>query len=279
MGLLMTSAPAGALGAPRPSFSRRSVTVIAHRGASAAAPENTLPAIALAAEMSADLVEVDVQMTRDGELVVIHDTTLRRTTDASVRFPRQGPWNVADFTLDQIRSLDAGSWFDTRFAGIVVPTLAEVLDTLWGRAGLLLEIKAPALYPRIASTVAAELDRRGWLDAPPQPLVVQSFDWDVMRAFNRLAPQVTVGLLGGAPSLRQLSGVSAWADQLNTHHRLTSARLVHRVHASGMATWPYTVDDPHRMRSLIESGVDGIISNRPDLLAALLSPGATPQAA
>jgi glycerophosphoryl diester phosphodiesterase len=140
----------------------------------------------------ADFVEVDVRMTRDGQVVVMHDTTLRRTTDVRTRFPHRAPWSVGDFTLAELRTLDAGSWFDARYAGAAVPTLQEVLGLLRGRAGLLLEVKAPALYSGMAEAVAAELDRP---HSRATPVVVQSFDWDFMRELHRLAPGVPGGLL------------------------------------------------------------------------------------
>jgi len=97
------------------------VEVIAHRGSSGAAPENTLAAVRLAIRHDSDVVENDIQRTRDGELVIIHDTTLDRTTDVEQVFPARAPWNVGDFTLGEIKRLDAGSWFAPRFAGQEVP--------------------------------------------------------------------------------------------------------------------------------------------------------------
>lgn len=273
MGLLMTSSfisgSPGAVAAPATSAPESDrISVIAHRGASADAPENTLPAIDLGAAVKADFVEVDVQMTRDEELVIVHDTTLRRTTDVQMRFPDRAPWNVRDFTLAEIRTLDAGSWYDTRYASTKVPTLQDVLDTLRGRAGLLLEVKAPELYPGMAAAVVAKLDSAGWLrSAPAAPrLVVQSFDWTFMRTFHHLAPGVPVGLLGGSPARSQLAQLSTWADQLNVHHLRVSSRFVEQVHRHGMTTWPYTVNNPKRMRTLLDLGVDGVITNHPDVV-------------
>lgn len=242
--------------------------MIAHRGASAHAPESTLPAVDLAARVGADFVEVDVQMTADGRLVAIHDTTLRRTTDARLRYPHRGPWNVRDFTLAEIRTLDAGSWYDTRYAGTPVPTLREVLDTLSGRAGLLVEIKSPELYPGIGAAVVAELGAAGWLRRGPdaERVVVQSFDWDLMRRVRRLAPSLTIGVLGGRPSNQRLAEASTWAQQVNPHRARVTAAFVDAVHRHGLVTWPFTVDRPQRMRALADLGVDGIITNRPGLL-------------
>ena len=249
------------------------IKVIAHRGASAGAPENTLPAVDLSADVKADYVEIDVQMTRDGQLVVLHDTTLARTTDVEARYPDRAPWNIGDFTLAEIRALDAGSWFGEEFAGTPVPTLQEVLDTLRGRAGLLLEVKNPALYPGIAEAIVVDLDGEGWLRANARAgrLVVQSFDWAFMKRFNSLAPDVPAGLLGGPPSEAQLAELSTWAEQINPNHRRVTGEVIETVHHFGMVTWPYTVDDPQRMRELADLGVDGIITNRPDVLIDILN--------
>lgn len=251
-----------------PRYLDRPLTVIAHRGASAYAPENTVPAFDLAVTMGADVVETDVQMTRDGQLVCVHDTTLARTTDARLRYPYRAPWSVGDLTLAEIRSLDAGSWFDGSFAGTRVPTLQETLEAVDGRAGLLLEFKRPALYPGIADAAVAELVRAGWLGGPVRdaPLVAQSFDWGFMGRFNALAPTVTAGLLGRLPSSRRMRELSGWASQVNPADRCVSARVVEAAHRNDLVVCPWTVDSGARMRELVALGVDGIITNRPDVL-------------
>ena len=128
-------------------------TLIAHRGASAHAPEHTAAAYTLAMEQGADFVEQDLQITKDGVLVCLHDLTLERTTNAAEVFPgraRSGPrgrsWPVADFTLEEIKQLDAGSWFKADFRGQRVPTFQEAIDLMRGRAGLYPETKDPAVY-------------------------------------------------------------------------------------------------------------------------------------
>ncbi|WP_307843319.1 glycerophosphodiester phosphodiesterase family protein [Arthrobacter sp. MSA 4-2] len=270
--MTLATLAAGITGAAAEPAKEGRTTVIAHRGASADAPENTLPAVDLGAAVKADFVEIDVQRTLDGELVVIHDTTLGRTTDVETKFPGRAPYRVADFTYAEISTLDAGSWFGPGFAGTQVPTLQQVLDTLHGRAGLLLEVKSPELYPGIGADIAAELDSEGWLkaDARAGRLVVQSFNWDFMREFNALAPEVPAGLLGGPPAPAEYAELSTWADQINPSHTRVTSAFVDLVHQYGMETWPYTVDDPQRMRALTALGVDGIITNKPALLTDLL---------
>jgi glycerophosphoryl diester phosphodiesterase len=248
---------------------------IAHRGASAEAPENTLAAVARAVELGCDLVEVDVQRTRDGVLVLTHDTDLTRTTDAAHALPEGTSRDVRQLTDAQVQRLDAGAWFSAAYAGERVPTLAQVLDVLAGsRTGLLLEVKKPALHPGIEADVSALLRRfRGFRDTAvaERRLVVQSFDHAAMRRFADLEPTVPVGLLG-RPPVRRLAGLATWAAQVNPGHRRVTRAYVRAVQAVGMACHVWTVDRPADMERVLGLGVDGVITNRPDLLARALTP-------
>ncbi|BFO20579.1 hypothetical protein SHKM778_69670 [Streptomyces sp. KM77-8] len=138
--------------------------MIAHRGASAYAPENTLAAVDKAAALGVDWVENDVQRTRDGELVVLHDDSLQRTTDVEEVFPDRAPWKVSDFTAAEIARLDAGSWFDAAYAGARVPTLEQFVHRVEAHGQkLLLEIKNPQLYPGIEGRSSrCWATRAGW---------------------------------------------------------------------------------------------------------------------
>lgn len=238
-----------------------SIAVVAHRGASADAPENTLPAVELGVQQ-ADYVEVDVHMTSDGHLVVTHDGTLGRTTDAAARYPDRAPWATEDLTFEEIRALDAGGWFSELHAGTRVPELREVLDVVRGRAGLLLEVKTPKRYPGIGAAVTSALWREGWLGS--EHLVVQSFDWAFVAAVATVAPEVRVGLLGDPPPAEELLRFSAWVEQMNPGHEQVTADMVQAVHEHGMTMWPYTVDCRQRMHELRQLGVDGLITNVPD---------------
>lgn len=245
------------------------VVDVAHRGASAYAPENTIAAFELAGRQRADLFELDVQETEDHELVLMHDTTLSRTTDAERVFPGLSPWNVGDLTLAQIRKLDAGSWFSGEYAGEPVPTLGEALRAMSGSGmGLLLEVKNPQLYPGIEERIAGELRRHpGWLATGR--LAVQSFSWASMRTFHRLLPDVPIGLLG-TPSTAELPGLAKFADQINPPYTGLTAAYVRRVQALGMRVLTWTVDNPVVMRRMLTYRVDGIITNKPDILHDVL---------
>lgn len=251
---------------------RSDVVRVAHRGASGHAPENTIPAVALGIDMHAELVEVDVQLTRDGVLVVMHDTTLKRTTDAERLYPTRRPWRVKDFTYAEIKQLDAGSWYDQEYAGTRVPTLRQVLDTLAdSTAGLLLEVKAPKKYPGIAERVAAELAEWSPRRDHGRRVVICSFDWKFIKRFRALMPEIETAVIG-TPSRRELPGIARYADQVNPQFGSVDAAYLERVHELGMESYGWTVDEPEDMRELIEMGADGVITNQPDVLDKLLYP-------
>ncbi|RKT04090.1 glycerophosphoryl diester phosphodiesterase [Streptomyces sp. 3211.6] len=249
-------------------------TVYAHRGASAYAPENTLAAIDLAMRLGFDWVENDVQRTRDGELVVIHDDTLARTTDVEQVFPDRKPWRVKDFTAAEIARLDAGSWFSPRFAGARVPTLREYMERVQdNRQRLLLEIKKPELYPGIEEQTLKVLEETGWLDAQhvARRLVVQSFSADSVRVVHRLRPDLVTAFLG-TPTVAGLPEYAEFTDRINPWHTTISAdwvAAVHRLrgaHGKTMEVDTWIVDDAATARKVREMGVDGIITNAPDVV-------------
>lgn len=248
--------------------------VVAHRGASAEAPENTLAAVRRAIARDADLVEVDVQRTKDGALVLLHDTTLARTTNVRQLFPRRAPWLVSDFTAEEIGRLDAGGWHSQQFAGERVPTLDHLVEVLrHSRTGLLLELKAVALHPGLARDVAATLRAvPGYVDAAVASgrLVVQSFDHDAMKEHKEMAPNVPVGALG-TPARAELGALATWADQVNPVHWSVRRSYVETVHRHGMRCLVWTVNRPQHMRRVLSLGVDGVITNHPAALRFLLA--------
>ncbi|WP_225878492.1 glycerophosphodiester phosphodiesterase [Spongiactinospora rosea] len=248
-----------------PATAATSVVTVAHRGASAYAPENTIAAFALAQEQRADMFELDVRETKDHALVLVHDATLARTTDAERVFPGRSPWAVQDFTLAEIRRLDAGSWFSGDYAKERVPTLGEALSAMDGSGlGLLLEIKEPGRYPGIESRVARELRRHGaWPNSGR--VIVQSFDWDSMRRFHGLLPGVPVALLG-TPATGRLGALARYADLVNVPYGDLTRDYVRRAHARSLKVFAWTVDDPAAIRRMISYKVDGIVTNKPDLL-------------
>ena len=246
--------------------------VVAHRGASAYAPENTLAAVDKADDLGITWVENDVQRTKDGELVVMHDTNLARTTNVEDVFPDRAPWKVSDFTLAEIKKLDAGSWFSEKYAGERVPTLEEYVDEVeTNDQRLLLELKAPELYPGIENETLGELKREGWLSAGhvARKLIIQSFSADSVKTVHTLRPDVKTGFLG-TPAVADLPKYAEFADQINPHYGSVTPDYVKAVHAVKGAhgqpfelfTW--TVNDGPTAAALAAMDVDGIITNTPD---------------
>ncbi|WP_320777084.1 glycerophosphodiester phosphodiesterase [Streptomyces sp. CRN 30] len=248
--------------------------VVAHRGASAYAPENTLAAVDKAADLGFRWVENDVQRTKDGELVVIHDTTLARTTNVEELYPGRSPWNVRDFTAAEIARLDAGSWFGSRYEGARVPTLEQYVDRVsHNHQKLVLEIKSPELYPGIEQQTLKVLSNEGWLSPGHQRsrLVVQSFSADSVRTVHELRPGVRTGFLG-TPAVAELPEYARFADQINARYTTISAEYVAAIqanvgpHGKPLKILTWTVDTAADARRVAGYGVDGIITNAPDVV-------------
>ncbi|PTX48496.1 glycerophosphoryl diester phosphodiesterase [Melghirimyces profundicolus] len=237
---------------------------VAHRGASGHAPENTLAAFDKAVEMKADYFELDVQRSKDGHLVLMHDTTVDRTTD--------GTGAVKDLTLTELKALDAGSWFSDKYAGEKIPTLEETLDRYRGTGiKILIELKSPSLYPGIEQQVADMLAEKN-LDNRGDKIIVQSFDHDSVQRFHRQMPSVPVGVLVSYTAYKEtgvtdddLDSFAGYADYVNPNKALVDAELVRRVHQHGMKILPYTVRDREAADRLFEAGVDGFITDYPEL--------------
>ncbi|MGW3624440.1 glycerophosphodiester phosphodiesterase [Streptomyces sp. NPDC000880] len=253
--------------------------VIAHRGASGYAPENTLAAVDVADAMDIDWVENDVQRTKDGELVIVHDTTLARTTNVEQVFPDRAPWSIKDFTAAEIAQLDAGSWFGSHWTGSRVPTLKQYLDTVDDNdQKLLMEIKSPELYPGIEADILRVLRQEGWLNGEhiQQKLVIQSFSANSVKAVHEQAPDVTTGFLG-TPAVADLPAYAAFTDQINPSYGSLSSAYVAEVHklkgphkkTLQVSTW--TVNDAAVAARVDGFGVDGIITNYPDMVRDTVS--------
>lgn len=259
--------------APASPF-RRSVTgkvsIVAHRGASALAPENTMSAFRLAAEMAADLIEFDVHLTADDEVVVIHDETLERTTN--------GVGRVRDRTLAEIRALDASSRWP-RFAGERVPTLDEVVG--WARGthlALSLEIKQPPpltrrpAYPDIARRVADVLTAHGMVGRT----LVHSFDHPTVREMRDVLPEVATAVLYGSGTFARplLLALPAHASGIHPWWASVSPEVCRAAHDAGMHVHAWGMSDPLDpavVEQLASAGVDSLDTGDPAALAAILS--------
>ncbi|PLS03785.1 glycerophosphodiester phosphodiesterase [Neobacillus cucumis] len=262
------------------------VMVIAHRGASAYGPENTLAAYKQAIMMKADYVEFDLQMTKDGHLVTLHDETLARTTNAEAFFPNRAPWRVKDFTLEEIRRLDAGSWFNKtypaqakkEFIGQHVPTLEEAINFVQqhgkGEVGLYIETKAPGVYPGMEENVIEILNKTNVLDN--RKLFLESFSEQSLRKLKKLAPQVKLvqlykrGMLAGKNVYQEFKRVSEYAAGVGPSKELVGRKLVRAAHQYYLLVHPWTVNTQDDMVSLLSLGVDGQFTNNTDQLVDLL---------
>ncbi|MEU4366510.1 glycerophosphodiester phosphodiesterase family protein [Micromonospora chersina] len=274
-GLRAGPAPVPRAGTTLPvSGGGRRAATYAHRGSSGMAPENTAAAFERAIAEGADYVETDVQLSADGELVIIHDVTLARTTDARQVFADRPPWNVHDFTLAELRRLDAGGWYATEFTGQHILTLDELLDLLGDRVGLNLELKSPAVNPGLAGAVVARLRRRpDWIapGARQRPLIVGSFDEEAVREVHTRLPDVPVSLITyDVPAGDRVADLAGWIFSVNPDIRRLRPEDAARVIQAGLALVPWTVDSPELWRWALDLGVDGMITNYPSALTDLL---------
>ncbi len=233
--------------------------LIAHRGASGHAPENTEAAFNLALEMGAKAVELDVHRTKDGELVVIHDEDLKRTGR------RKGA--IAKLTFKELLTADVGSWFSPKFKDQGIPTLEEVLDLCEGRAEVHVEIKQGSrLYPGIEETVVAMIRRREAL----RWTVVSSFDHGALYVVRAIDNKVRLGYLLGWTRLpvayEEMRDLKA--ESLNLSARQVNARIVKECHARGHKVLVYTVNTQKEADRMAKLGVDGIFCNFPELKVA-----------
>jgi glycerophosphoryl diester phosphodiesterase len=238
----------------------------AHRGASHEAPENTLAAFERAAELRADGAELDVQISRDGELVVVHDFDLDKTTD--------GSGLVSTKTLAELQDLDAGSWFSPKFRGQRIPTLQHVIDTVGPRLLLNVELKTENYRDDgLAAAVATVLERNNLV----AKTIVSSFNPFALWRARKRNPAIQLGLLysDDMSFLLRRPRLRHWLrpQALHPHYSLVDGDYVQWATRKGYRTHTWTVDEPKDMRRIIAAGVDIIITNRPDLLGSELQVG------
>jgi len=236
------------------------VKIIAHRGASGYAPENTLASFRHALKLGAAAIELDVQQTKDGRLAVIHDLDLKRT--AGLRK------SLGAATSAELASLDAGSWFDPKFSGEKIPMLDQVLklcDAGGRKIELHLEIKqGKKPYPGIEAKVLELLSSKGdWL----KRTVISSFDHPTLRRARDLSSKARLGYLvgttGKSAALEEAAQLRCESMQLS--RRQADAAWIGGIHNNGMKALVYTINEAAELRRLAALGVDGVFSNFPDL--------------
>jgi len=234
---------------------RRACLNIAHRGASGRFPENTVIAFRAAIDAGADMCELDVQSTRDGVVVVMHDETLERTTDG------YGP--LAALTLAELKALNIVSGPGRAPAGERVPTLDEVFAVTRGRCALNIELKSEG----VEAAVCRAIHGNGELEQS----MVSSFDWSALEQVRALEPEIRIGVLADRAANKMLAAASELkAVAINPRFNLVDAALCAEAHRLGLQVYVWTVDDARMMRSLLDCGVDGIMTNYPERLRAVI---------
>lgn len=238
--------------------------IIAHRGSSAHAPENTLAAFQLAAEQGADAIELDVDLTRDGQAIIMHDATIDRTTD--------GQGAVHALTLEEIRRVDAGAWKGAMFKGERVPLLDEVFAAVGRRVLINVEVKDLSLRSNgVEAKVAALVQQHNLFER----VIISSFNPFALRRIKHSEPRLTCGLLV-APNLpvylRQawLAPLIPHLDARHPHHSQVNQSLVEKWHARGQRVNVWTVNEAATLRAMTQAGVDGIIGDDPILMRRTL---------
>ena len=248
--------------------------IIAHRGASGACPENTLSAIKKAIDIGVDAIEIDIRLSSDGEVFVMHDAKVNRTTNSKGLLRK--------LNSEYLRNLDAGSWFDSQFKGERIPTLRQVIETCKGKTELLVEVKSAqrSRYPLMIDKIHLLLEQYQAFDF----VKVQSFDSKILDLFHAKDQRFRISKLivyniglgdktkfyydekfrtGNLFSIDYLEGI-------NTSQRYVNQRLIKRVHDANKEIYCWTANQHRTMKRLIRLGVDGIITNYPDKLKLLL---------
>lgn len=241
------------------------ISVIAHRGANKLAPENTLSAIAKAIEHDVDMIEIDVHLTKDGRVILLHDETLERTTN--------GTGNVSGYTLKELKQFDAGSWFSDEFIGEQLPTLNEALELIDGRTTCLIEIKWGNGKPyleieqKIVESIIA-YNATEWT-------IVQSFESSYLKRIHESNPKIKLGklLLGSwqFPIPFHFDHQFHWGgyspptyiEWVNFYHKRSTTSFIKQLHEKGVKVAVFTPDSKLDLVKQINMGIDGVITNDP----------------
>ena len=251
---------------------KRDFLIVAHRGGGGLAPENTLASIKKSINTGADMIEVDVHLTKDNEVVIFHDETVNRTTN--------GEGKVHEMTLAELKELDAGSWFDGAYAGETVPTLDEVLKLIDGQVQCLIEIKSKEhlIYEGFAEKIVDIINANGaktWS-------IVQSYEEEYLETAYAYDPEIKIKkIIMGEESSHILSffieskeyvtgrNKHHYLETLNPHYSSLSQRRVHKIKARGYKVITYPVNERKEMIKMLNMGVDGIITDYPDRLVKI----------
>ncbi|WP_066189786.1 MULTISPECIES: glycerophosphodiester phosphodiesterase [Gracilibacillus] len=230
--------------------------IIAHRGASSDAPENTLAAFQKAIDHGADSIELDVRLTKDGVPVICHDATIKRTSDGTAA--------IHEANLSELKQCDFGSWFDPSFAGEEIPTLDETLRLVKDTdMDLNIEVKnSPIIHVGIEQKMIDLVHKYGMQDR----VLFSSFDHQCLKRIHLLDARVKIGFILHMNLVHLFdyiknSGIEAYS--IHPHHFYTTKGMVSEAHACGIKVYPYTIDDMELAEQYLAKGVDGVITNKP----------------
>lgn len=260
-----------------PSLNPNKILNVAHRGASGFAPEHTLLSYELGQELKGDYIEVDLQMTKDGELIAMHDETLDRTTN--------GTGLVKEYTLEEIKQLDAGSWFNEKYpnmakeeyVGLTVPTLEEVIEKFGKDARYYIETKSPEVYPGMEEKLLEILNdyKLTGPNVPSNKVIIQSFSPESLKKVHQLNPDLPLVQLlwydeAAAITDAELEEYKEYSIGLGMNFNKIDEAYVQKVREHDLLIHPYTVNEKEDMRKLLDWGVTGMFTNFPDRLQEVL---------
>jgi glycerophosphoryl diester phosphodiesterase len=229
---------------------RDEATIVAHRGAAGKAPENTVAALRQAIEDGADWIEIDVQETADGEVVVVHDSDFMKLSGV--------PLKVREGTLEEIRGIDVGGWFGPQFAGETVPTLREVLEMARGKSRVVIELKYYGYDQQLEERVVQIVEAADMAS----DVAIMSLEYEGIRKIRALRPDWTIGLLS-AKAIGDLTRLDT--DFLAVNTGMANARLIRHAGSAGKKLFVWTVNDPVTMSRMMSAGVDGVITDEPEM--------------
>lgn len=238
---------------PNTSFELQGTISVAHRGASGYAPENTMAAFQKAVDHGMDYIELDIHLSKDDQLVIIHDDKVNRTTN--------GSGYVRNFTLEELKELDAGSKFNASFKGEKIITLEELLDTMLHQIGIIIEIKEPEANTGIEQILADLIEQYN----NTNNVIIQSVNFESMKKMHELLPKIPVAVLVSRTehplSSQQLDDIADYATYVNYNIRYLRSRDVAEIHKRDKKVMAWTIRDPRKMQKALNLGVDGIITD------------------
>ena len=244
--------------------------IIAHRGASAYAPDHTLPAYELAVAMDADYIELDLHMTKDQQLVALHDQEI---------FLEGKEHAVADLTFEELEDYLPGMIFNEQFPNFAsesfeslpVPKLDDILSHFKDGVNYYIEIKSPSTTPDIEAALIHQLQTYQLLNQSDQPpkVIIQSYDAASLKEVHEIAPSIPLVQLYGRKTTsisdNEIRNVRKYASGIGVDQNLVTNQLVNRLHESGLVLHPFVVNEADSMRKMIRMGVDGIFTDKPDI--------------